>query len=237
MVDEIIVDRLSPTELRRAKRELALPRAEIIDPFRAVQMVQTLQIAPVPHQLSLEVHRQFYDTMIKSRDVDLPIRYLGASPTFDGTRLFSGSQTDWAMMNLADDPLFQKGKLPLPRNVRVSLQQARKAGIEFDNLVIAHELPKGSLKQGQHMPLELVAPPPPKRMARRLAVLDMASAAIWGSAVVAVAAPLALASFAVGMASLDPVLFGQHIDPNVTDHRGQPIALYYYLTHWTWNED
>jgi hypothetical protein len=49
---------------------------------------------------------------------------------------------DWIVMDLAHDPAFQNGTLAIPRAAKRHIAAVQAAGVEFDRLHIAHEVPK-----------------------------------------------------------------------------------------------
>jgi hypothetical protein len=79
---------------------------------------------------------------------------IGVAPLPDGPTLFAipGSRWDWLILRLEDDPLFKRGELAIPPVQRSVLYSLDKAGVVFDELLIAHEVPRGSLKGGWDLP-------------------------------------------------------------------------------------
>jgi hypothetical protein len=172
----------------------------------------------------------------------LPVQFLGYRPLFRGSLVYEGRTSDWAIMNLTDDPFFRQHNrwLYAPRHVINDVQRFDSLGLAFDAIFIAHELPKGSVRPGEQVPFELLAPPPPAAVERRLAFLERNSLSVWEWIVRFVGAAAKVSAAAtVGIAAAaarDPILFGVHFDKTWHVDR-QPIGLWYYLTHWYWSED
>jgi hypothetical protein len=180
---------------------------------------------------------------------NIPVHLMGYAPMFDGTKLFPGQGTDWVMMNLSLDPHYcsNSKRLVVLRSVEPTIRQYVEAGIHFDGVFIAHEIPAGQVKQGEPVPLDLIAPPPPPDTMRRMQFLERTSQGLWegvragfsmllGAGRVASQALATTASAAVAAApllALDPVLFGVHFDDS-WQCDGVPIGMWYYITHWHW---
>lgn len=197
-----------------------------------------------------ELARRYHRTEYLSDAFNLPIRCIGTGPVFAGTRLYPGADSDWVLLNLTEDPLFYSSgeRLVMPGTVIEDLTEVLAAGIDFDAVFIAHELPKDNLKPGQPVPLELIAPPPPPAMSRRLNRLNRMNQMVWNSlaaaagtaleattAVVTAAGTVAATSIML-LASYDPILFGIYLDKEHSVN-GHPIGLWYYLSHWTWDSE
>jgi len=193
--------------------------------------------------------RRFQEVDRISKASRLPIQFLGYRPLFRGSLVYEGRTSDWAIMNLTADPFFQEHNrlLYAPRRVIRDIQKFDSLGLSFDAIFIAHELPKGSVRPGEQVPFELLAPPPPAAVERRLAFLEKNSMSVWkwverfvgAEAKVGAAASVGVAVAAIRVAAAvayDPILFGVHFDR--TWHVGcEPIGLWYYLTHWYWTDD
>ena len=181
---------------------------------------------PVPNRL--------YDDLAK-QDSYVGMRPLGHAPLFAGTLIMPGEFTDWAIMNLGDDPLWNSDDgFPIPERVLRHLSVLHQAGQDFDTLVVAHEIPAGGYKTGDTIPLELVMPPPPKQGAQTAHLLGQLGNLAWfwaGLPLIGAAAALAIpVAFLVG---LDPILFGARVYPGTPVRSGEP-ANWFYLCHWQW---
>ena len=210
---------------------------------------QPVQTCSIPAELAY----RYQQTELVSDACNLPIQYMGITPVFDDPRLYSGRESDWVMMNLAEDPLFLDDGpgLVMPAPVIADINRVLEAGVDFDALFIAHEIPRGSLQSGEAVPLDLVAPPPPAGVSERLNRLNRVIENVWdgarttagftAKATAATAAGVAVAGIAVArgalaLTALDPILFGVFLDRKHTV-RGQPLGLWYYVSHWTWNKE
>lgn len=156
---------------------------------------------------ALEVHR-------RSGGLTRPIgvRTIPAGPVG-----LSVDATDWVVVSIEDDPLFERGAFVAPDAVIERLRRLDAAKVQFDRVFVAHEVPAGTLKSGAPLtPSELErlipdAAPHPRAEATLRACTRLTSAAA-----AVTLAPLAIASIlpaaavaAVGSAiALDPALMG-----------------------------
>jgi hypothetical protein len=211
---------------------------------RLLSGVHIATSAPKPVPVSLARRHNETTALARANGINLP--FLGYSPVFSETKMYFGEASDWALMNLNNDPLFnsQKNKLYAPKSVLAEIRTAVKAGIQLDSIYIAHEVPKGKLQLGKKISAELLAPPPSAKVQRRLNFIEKATRLWWkyvaeisaGAIVapVAIAGAVAASPFAALSAGLDPVLLGVQFDPRWT-HKGQPIGIWYYITAWDWS--
>lgn len=242
----------------QARSVLEAPVASVPDLGNWTTIAQALQLRPhvsdIPAPISQNIlmkHEMTHQIVTRH---NLPVFFMGYSVAFSGIRVYQAPQADWVIMNLADDPIIQRsgGKLIAPKGVVRDIKRLRRAGLDWEALFVAHEIPGKRLSPGEPLPIELILPPPPARVAAELDLLEHTSQAIWqgvgqgligiagaaiGAAVgvgsVATIAMVAPISLAFTAASYDPVLFGLHLDRSNHIH-GQPLALWYYLTHWYW---
>lgn len=201
----------------------------------------------IPPGVSYELTHTASQTTAMAEREGLAIRQMGYAPTFSGTRVYHGASTDWVTLNIEEDPLYylNQRRLIVPRTVAHSLRRMDQAGIVFDAIFIAHEVPQGHLRTGQAIPLEYIMPPSPAAQTARLQTLGKLTTGFWksigqliqgigvtalASSAAIVAAPIALAA-ASGM---DPILFGLHIDPQIRVNHGH-LASWHYITHWYWD--
>ncbi|NMC77989.1 MAG: hypothetical protein GYA59_01400 [Chloroflexi bacterium] len=207
-------------------------------------VLKTLELQPTIQQFlgtcPYTLIQQHQKITALATDKNLPIRFLGYSPIFTGTRVYRGQGCDWALMNLTSDPLFYANgeKLIIPAAAAADIKTTVKAGINFDAMFIAHEIPSGSVKPGESVPLELIAPPPPPQVKQRLEKLDTAAGTFWQGVGSAIGSILSMGAatattFALPLAIVDPVLFGVYLDQSWL-FQGQPIGMWYYVTHWYW---
>jgi len=243
-VDQVQVKTFQPTDPYSALFQA--PVVEVPEGQWSI-VLKTLELQPTVQQFlgtcPQTLIQQHQKTTALAIDKNLPIRFLGYSPIFTGTRVYRGQGCDWALMNLTSDPLFYANgeKLIIPAAAAADIKTTVKAGINFDAMFIAHEIPIGSVKPGESVPLELIAPPPPPQVKQRLEKLEATAETFWqgiGSALKGLVAVGTTAAFlpAAGVLSLaivDPVLFGVYIDHSWT-FNGQPVGMWYYVTHWYW---
>lgn len=197
-------------------------------------------------------------TAIKIASSDnLPLRYFANAPLFDGHRLYQTDSDDWVLMPIEDDPLFQyfKDKLYVPEKNIAEIEAVTNAGIDFDRIYIAHELPDNADFKDGRVSARSIAPAPSIIAQRQANQLNQQTNTLWkrtsqtvetmskmvagiatiavGTAVAVVAAP---ATLTLGLAAgLDPILFGVNLTPDFTNE-GQQIGEWFYITHWFWNE-
>jgi len=204
------------------------------------------------YPLSLALQARVQEITQSSIAQDLPVRYAFTMPLFTGHMVIPGPQVDWAFMPLNEDPLFldQPYGYPVPSAILTELHRIVNTGMEFDDLYIAHELPKGVIEQGQRATLEMLAPPPSKRLQRnancyasvaqfayQAVTLPLAGAAAIAGAGIALGAVAAIGAVSAvplvigSLATLDPVLFGVVKDPV---HPLHPAA-WFYLANWAYD--
>ena len=187
----------------------------------------------------------------------LPVRFFGYHPVFSGYRVVrpSNSKTDWVLMNILHDPFFREitgapnlgqntsGTLYAPENVIASISDTVNAGIDFDSIFIAHEVPRGSVSAKDSLDLETLIPPPPPKARKQHDFRKWSLVRYWnellkltkhtlGIAAKTAAGTMAFAA-AAPAAGLDPVLFGVNYDENVVVD-GELMGMFYYITHWRW---
>lgn len=198
-------------------------------------------LSPIDCQLAI----QHESLMQRVHDRGLATRFLGYAPMFRGhPKIFRGQRSDWAMMNLTDDPTFVDGRMIVPRVVARDIRKTLKAGIDFDAIYVAHEIPTNSVQLGQKVPLDLIMPPPPQRLLRRIAWIERIVAGWWSGiwsttrgVLAGAAMGVAVATFplSVAFASADPILFGVNFASDYI-YGSDPIGMWYYLTHWDWSQ-
>lgn len=159
---------------------------------------------------------------------------LGAATLPDGPVVLSAPTARWdlALMRLADDPMFERGQLDIPVRQRARLLELDKRGITFDELLIAHEVPKNVLS------------PTPGKQAARDAVarqsakyIDELGATIGTVAAVGRAAAIgALVVAALPLAALtplvlaDPILIGVLTEGH--SRASGTLAVYFEIIRW-----
>ncbi len=219
---------------------------------------QSLAIEPVaPVPISRDVVSKYNRAMELTQKHDLPVRFMGYAPAFDGVRIHRGQKSDWVVNAIDIDPLYKSGgnTLYVPPAVQENVGRTLRAGVNFDAVYIAHEILPDSVRPGQPVPVELIMPPPPPSTVRYSGDLEAASEAYWqgmlklmrfpfrataalasvavGAAAIAVGGAAVIGAAALTAASLDPILLGLYLD-KAWKYNDQYLALWFYLTHWYW---
>jgi hypothetical protein len=91
---------------------------------------------------------------------------LGLSRIASTPRVVTRKDSDWLILPAAHDPLYQQGQLAAPPEVRARLRELLTAGVWFDALFIAHQVPSGELakvKKSEDLQ-RLLEPPMPKSL-------------------------------------------------------------------------
>lgn len=219
-----------------------LPIAEVSDDLWSV-VLNTLEIMPdvktLPVCSNRELFKRYSETRKISDEKKIPISFLGYAPLFSGTRVYKGIGCDWIMMYLGEDPLynFHKNKLYAPLSVLSDIHNIVNSGLKFDAVFVAHEIPEGSIKTGDKVPIELIAPPPPGSVNKRIQFMEKSSERWWSVVSESITNAVAVGGMAIGataaLIARDPVLFGVQFDSKWTMD-SKPIGLWYYLTNWYW---
>lgn len=170
----------------------------------------------------------------------LPIRRLGFAPVPSDVFHIPGQQRDWLILPARKDPtLTTHGVFPAPKGPRTTLARVAAAGIDFDAILIAHDVPRGVYKDGGPLPVEYLLPPHRQvvettndalaratdTFGRMVVKSALGIAAASTAATAAVARGAANVSAAIGR---DPIIFGVLVED------GNDVGAWYYLTHWAW---
>ena len=226
-----------PTPVGPGRIELPL-RATLLSPELPPDR---LLVPGPPRERALAVRA--WHVLARTAGADLPVRYLGTMPLFDGHRVYSGSRSDWVLLNLADDPLLEdRDGFPVPERVLKDLRRVADK-VDFDALFVAHEVPRGAVVEDRPPSPEVFLPPPPSSVQSLSSGLGVAGQVFW----VLAAAPLAIsglvaelvaggAALVGGAVSLDPVLLGVVVGPDGRLEPGEPAA-WFYLGHWIWDAE
>jgi hypothetical protein len=81
-------------------------------------------------------------------------------------QVVTGDGCDWVILPAALDPLYTQGKLAAPKAARARVDALLRAGLHFDYVAIAHEIPPGSfawVKTSAQLQ-ELLSPPTPRSL-------------------------------------------------------------------------
>lgn len=189
-----------------------------------------------PHARAAQAHAR-NDRVQHSRHTSGPI--CRNDPAIQSHRVYHGETTDWAMMNLAHDPLFQDPDgFPVPEKSLAQIQAIHRAGIEFCGLYIAHEGPVGSVEENKPIRRRAVTPPPSGAVTEKSAQLGKAGNALWTIALPFVEPRTAIdgaKKVADALATLDPVLLGVVIAPRSRFKEGQDAA-WFYIGNWSFDD-
>jgi hypothetical protein len=158
---------------------------------------------------------------------------MGFSRIADRPQVVAGAETDWIVLPADLDPLYQQGKLPAPDAVRARVAALLNAGIQFDALAVAHEVPAGAfarVRTGAALQ-ELLLPPTPRSLSVLATITGCLFAAAWSVGHFLsgrmVFSDESLSSLAP---SSDPMLFGAVVaDPPA---RVGDAALYFLIAQW-----
>jgi hypothetical protein len=181
----------------------------------------------------------------QARAARVPVTVLGLAALPHRPRYYPTRRGDWVLLRAEDDPLVQARALPIPRRPRRQLARLHRAGIQVDDLLVAHELPAGLASEvlpgsgRAAMDLRprdlraLIEHPGPSRATVALAETGGWIAGVTGRAVRggAVAAGGALAGAASLAAMVDPIVFAALVGGVV---RGRPVGSVIELVRWEW---
>src|SRR5262245_54402867 len=112
----------SPTERNGARSLVVAPVAQVREkPWQSALetlRIRTSMVGPVSNP-PLTLIRRYEETEASIRKNRLPVRFFGYAPLFSGSLVYPGPKSDWAIMNLPDDPFYSQhnGKLYAPRAV------------------------------------------------------------------------------------------------------------------------
>jgi hypothetical protein len=193
--------------------------------------------------------------MRRSAQAGIDVRYVGTTPLFTETRLLVGTDKNWVVMPVENDPTLHRGRLPIPADQRHRLETLVAAGCHFPAVFSAHEVDPAKLSgkmvaRGDHS-LDTAstailvgsAPPTPGALARSEKLGDWTETvgrsvrlalAITGAvaAVPILVAAAASAGAAGALGGLDPVLFG--VIPSSGRLAPGELAAWVLLAQWTW---
>lgn len=217
-----------------------------------LHLMQSIEAAKQP--LTPIVYKRRAEILALSQRHNLGIQPLFEAPLFAGHVLVPGQHTDFVFMRVEEDPLFHDpDRFPIPEQVFDKLQYMLHVGVNFDDILVAHELTKGAMLPGQQATAEMVTPQPSPAMVQRSQQMGTVVQKTWEAAVLplwgslmgiagAGAVTLGLGALAVagiaGAASaiaLDPLLIGVVKDPKHPLQPGTPAA-YFYLDSWIYGE-
>ena len=219
---------------------------EIAPPLAAILMAGRGQTAlRLPPQYP--ALRERYDVIVRqSEEHNLPIGYVGQLPVPARSEIVRTGTHDWIYHRFSDDPAYHdRDGLAIPKQSLQDLKRIRRAGLEFNEVIIAHELPAGTVSVNGEIPqhvLRRLLTPGPSRVAQQRArqrgqlselLVRLGTLPLLGLGAVVAGGAVAGAVGLSLVAGLDPILFGV-----VTAHEGpaQPndLGAWFYLTHWVY---
>ncbi len=199
----------------------------------------------------------------------LPVQFLGYREPFREPIIFHTRSRAWVITPLRADPLFRYygNRLYAPDRVVTRVRAMVRAGLDFDDIYIAHELPENADLTRDNL-LDLIKPPPPFGGRWRQDMLDTLVTAWWHVVKGAIGATISLGSKgAKGLLSgalltlnaSGALLTGASRRALVVEQRRaaleadigslDPIlfgvllddesstAMWFYIDHWQWGEE
>jgi hypothetical protein len=171
----------------------------------------------------------------------LPLAHVFNAPLFTGEQRFPRPDQgrEWRVFPIDEDPLFQSEQgFPFPDEVLKRLDAVQQVGINFDTFYVAHELTLQGTGQVVPTSLELLLPPPPRRVVETSAQLGslaqqvqrLATLPLLGTLAGLTAATVVAAALTSALA-LDPILFGVVAEPQRPFQQGT-VAAWFYIAHW-----
>jgi len=222
--------------------------------------------APIP-MTALEqypaLHARTTAALVLAEVARAPIECIGVRSVITNPIVLPGVGSDWVVLR-ADDELRFRGSMPVPKEARKKMQILDRAGLEVQDIVIAHELPTGRVEAVLGQPAAklaglngfaaihpsalppLLGPiPVPKRTLRYSRGLGSAVQGVAKGAAVATAVAgvvvggAVLATAAVGAASGAALASSAAaLDPIVfgaiTDPGSPGVAAFCLITKWDW---
>lgn len=186
------------------------------------------------------LHTEMASLMRMGAQYGLPLRLAQYAPIPSGPQLYRGESTEVVVISAADDPLFtDPDGFPMPKKNLDDLRRIQAAGIQFDDIWVAHELPLGTVQRGSPLTAEMLAPPTSRQAAETSHRLGKVGGMLWKMAAfpLLIAGGLAVAAAApVAAIGLDPIIFGLRVTPGRRAVVGE-AAAWVMLTAWAWNEE
>jgi len=171
-----------------------------------------------------------------SMEKGISIPVLGVNPLFEHVKLVTRIKPNWAFYNLSHDPLWKSGNFPIPRQYKQRLNILYRAGIEFDALYVAHELPIDFDHNNDKLELDLIEPEAPEtmlRLAQNFGVVTDGIVSIYAATIRKSIQALAVVSNHRAVILRDPILVGTVIPHGVNPEEGVP-AVWFLLAAWRW---
>lgn len=193
-----------------------------------------------------EIDRQIGCTVAAAERARSPITCLGPTIVSPRPRLYAGPRTDWVLTPLEHDPLHRNGRFPIPREARRHLTRLNRAPIHFDDVLVAHEIPKDLAPS--HLPVPVAEAPvdlaptdledlilhpgaahTTRAASERAGALAGSLAGSLGRFAAGTARAAVMSAGGVAAVLLDPVIFGIQRLPDQAD-----AGIVYELVRWDW---
>ena len=196
------------------------------------------------------LYNRAYSVVARGKQAGISVPHLFNAPLTTRHQVVPGERYDYVMVEASQDPLFHdRDGYPMPQKNLDDLRRVYAADIPFDQIVVVHEVNKGSVSSHGPLPVEPLLPPPSREGVRRSQqfgqwaqrVFSAATAPTLGLATLAVAGTVVAAGTAgallsaVALVGLDPLILGV-VTPDGSTRLGT-VGSFHYLTHWTYNEE
>lgn len=106
---------------------------------------------PIATKTQLQNHRELHDharqLTANCRSRNAHVEVIGAAPLNTRPRVYNPGprQNVWTVTKLEDDALIRRGEMAIPADQLNNLKRINDAGVEFTELLIAHELPLNTI--------------------------------------------------------------------------------------------
>lgn len=208
--------------------------ARLADRYLHIQKALTNSRTTVCVERSLASQVEQVKRIAATTGLTFPI--LAAKPLVDRFELVTKTTPYWVLYNLAYDPLWKEGAFPVPMEHLQRLQILYRAGVEFDALYVAHELPLDFQPHQDKLDSQVLAPAPPVVATKLSHHLGVATDGLLKLCAAAIRKPVKM--LAGGTAATlellrDPILMGTVISPGSNPEAGVP-AVWFLLAAWRW---
>jgi hypothetical protein len=139
---------------------------------------------------------------------------------------------DWLILPEDLDPLYQEGKLAAPKEARARVDVLLRAGVQFDYLAIAHEVPTGSFARIRTSAQlqELLSPPTPRSLSVLATITGCIIEAAWSVGTFMSRRKVFVEPMPLLAPQYDPALFGAVVTNPPA--RVGAAALFYLIARW-----
>jgi hypothetical protein len=160
------------------------------------------------------------------------LQRVGLGRISDRPQVVTDADTDWLVLPEDLDPLYKAGKLAASKEARARVAELLRAGVHFDYLAIAHEIPPGSFQRVRTNAQlqELLAPPTPRSLSVLATITGCIIDAAWSVGTFMSRRKVFVDPLPILSPQYDPALFGA-----VVAHppaRVGAAALFYLIAQW-----